>query len=575
MLGTDPLNPPPRLRLGMAQLNFTIGAFESNFRLVEHAVSQAHKHKVQLLVLSELATCGYPPRDLLEHSGFIDRNAQMLHRIAALSTSKLAIVCGYAERSGPSAVRPLYNAAALCHGGRVVHRAFKTLLPTYDVFDEDRYFEPAPPETIKPYRLFGVRLGITICEDIWTDDRLLPGRRYQTNPAERLVKDHKAELLINISASPFTLGKAAARRRLVGQIARELKTPLIYVNQVGANDELIFDGHSMAVNADGYTAGRARDFAEDFVVIDMDRTGKLWRVGESLAPPNAENGLEETRRALVLGVRDYLYKTGHRTAIVGLSGGIDSALTAAIAAEALGPEQVTGVAMPSRYSSQHSLDDAKALAQNLGIAYHVVPIEPVFQSFLTTMAPLFGNAPADVTEENLQARARGTILMALSNKTGALVLTTGNKSELAVGYCTLYGDMCGGLAVLSDLPKTLVYNLSHHINTLAVHQERVAPIPQSTLTKPPSAELRPDQLDQDTLPDYAVLDRILELHVEELRSVDQICRLEGFEPAVVRKIVGMLHRNEYKRRQAAPGLKITTKAFGVGRRFPVVARLEM
>ncbi len=565
----DPLARPPRLRIALAQINFTVGAFEGNLQLIEHAVERALKRGVQLLVLTELATCGYPPRDLLEQPDFVSENLRTLDRVARLSTDKLAIVCGYAERAHATASRPLYNAAAVCFGGKVRHRLFKSLLPNYDVFDEDRYFEPAPPELIKIIKLFNLKIGVTICEDIWGDELAGEGRCYPTRPARVLV-DKGAQLLINISASPFSLGKATQRRRLLAALATSHQVPIVYTNQVGANDGLIFDGLSMAINADGHTAARARDFAEDLLIVDMDWQGKLWQVGDP--PSNAENALEQTRRALVLGVRDYLYKTGHKSAIVGLSGGIDSALTATLAAEALGPENVLGVAMPSRYSSPDSLADAEALAANLGIHFRVASIEPMFQAFLDTTAPLFEGYGPDATEENLQARVRGTLLMALSNKYGALVLSTGNKSELAVGYCTLYGDMCGGLAVISDLPKTLVYALSRHINHMAEIHGLTPPIPQNTLNRPPSAELRPDQTDQDTLPSYDVLDRILELHVEALRTAEQISRSEGFDLDLVRRVIAMIHRNEHKRHQAAPGLKISAKAFGVGRRFPIVAR---
>ena len=567
----DPLTAPPKMRIAIAQLNFTIGAFESNLALIRHAAERARKKRVQLLVFSELAVCGYPPRDLLEHPDFVDQNLRTLDQVARLSDDRMAIICGFADRAThKGAVRPLHNAAAVCYSGAVRHRVHKTLLPTYDVFDEDRYFEPSLPASVKPIKIFGLKIGVTICEDIWTDGRLLPGRDTRQNPAESLIR-RGAGLLVNISASPFTLGQAAQRRQLVSDLAREHKVPVVYANQVGANDELIFDGHSMAVNADGTTAARARDFAEDFLLIDMDWKDRLWRVGTDDPPANAENPLEETRRALVLGVRDYLYKTNHKSALIGLSGGIDSALTATLAAEALGPENVLGVAMPSRHSPGHSLADAQALATNLGIHYRVVPIEPAFQVALDTLNPFFEGFEPDVTEENIQARIRGMLLMAMSNKYGSLVLTTGNKSELAVGYCTLYGDMCGGLAVISDLPKTLVYALSQHINQLARIHGLPPRIPENTLTKPPSAELRPDQTDLDTLPDYKTLDRILELHIEELRPADQICRLEGFAPALVEKILALVHRNEFKRRQAAPGLKITSKAFGVGRCFPIVA----
>jgi NAD+ synthetase len=548
------------LRLTLAQLNFTVGAFDANFERMRQAVAAAEQAGSDLVVFSELAATGYPPRDLLLHRRFVDANLQLLDRIAALSTGRLAILTGFVDRNPSSPGKELFNAAGLCRSGRVVERRYKSLLPTYDVFDEDRYFEPA--RDVAPVELNGVRLGITICEDVWNDKEMWPRQRYHRNPVEELVAAG-AELLINISASPFSLEKADVRRRLITRDAVAYGRYFFYLNQVGGNDELIFDGHSIGVAPDGRQILRGAEFDEDLITIDVPVGGDATVV-PTLRDVAATDDVR-AYRALVLGLRDYTTKCGFSRVVIGLSGGVDSAVTACLAADALGPDQVLGVAMPARYSSTHSVADAEALARALGIRYETIPIDPVFQAYLDTLAPVLGSSPVGPTEENLQARVRGATLMALSNKLGSLLLTTGNKSELAVGYCTLYGDMCGGLAVISDVPKLLVYRLAHHIN-----RDREI-IPVSTLTKPPSAELRPDQQDTDSLPPYDVLDPIITAYVEQHLDVDEISAL-GFDRSVVADVIRKIDGSEYKRRQAAPGLRISSKAFGVGRRYPVAAK---
>jgi NAD+ synthetase len=448
------------------------------------------------------------------------------------------------------------NSAALLQGGKVLAVRTKTLLPTYDVFDEDRYFEPATENT--PVG-FGVRsLGLTICEDIWNDDDFWPERRYRANPPADLAAAGAA-VIFNLSASPWTLGKTRTRFEMLRSLALKLRRPVVFCNQVGGNDELVFDGGSLVFNAAGELIAQARLFEEDLVFVDVDTAPAV----EFIEPWDEEL----LYRALVLGLRDYFQKCGFKTAVLGLSGGIDSALVACLAVAALGKENVHGISLPSQFSSQGSLDDARALAQNLGIRYDVVPIQPVFEACKAQLKPVFAGRPEDIAEENLQARTRGALLMALSNKFGSLLLTTGNKSELAVGYCTLYGDMNGGLAVISDVPKMMVYRLARWIN-----REREI-IPVASITKAPSAELRPNQTDQDSLPPYDVLDAILEAYVVQGKSAGEITA-GGFDEAAVRRVIRLIDLSEYKRRQAAPGLKVTTKAFGLGRRVPVAQRFR-
>ena len=497
------------VRLALAQLNFTVGAFEANFGRMRQAIVRARAAGADLVAFSELATTGYPPRDLLNHAGFVEANLDVLERVARLTDDRLGALVGFVDPNPASEGKRLFNAVALCHGGRVVGRRHKSLLPTYDVFDEDRYFEPAHEVGALAFK--GAQIGATICEDVWNYRDFWPRQLYHRDPVCELAQGG-VDLLVNISSSPFSVGKADVRGEMIRQEAVKHRRPFLDVNQVGGNDELVFDGRSLGCDAGRNLILRGGEFCEDFLVCEVEgpgagvpaesRRGGGAKAGAEadLIRPASASTVEQAYHALVLGLGDYVRKCGFTRVVLGLSGGIDSALTASLAAAALGPPNVLGVAMPSRYSSTHSLRDAEALAGNLGIDHRVIPIDDVFAAYLQTLEPVFDKRPADVTEENLQARIRGAILMALSNKFGYLVLSTGNKSELAVGYCTLYGDMCGGLAIISDVPKTFVYRLARYVNRNAVV------IPVSTLEKPPSAELRPGQKDSDSLPPYEVLD---------------------------------------------------------------------
>jgi len=570
------------VRIALGQINPTIGDFDGNLLAIEEALSAAEASAADLLVLPELAICGYPPKDLLERPQFLAASAESLRRLTARvgrAGARTAVIVGFPELLPDTPVgRRLANAAALIDDGRVVAIYRKALLPTYDVFDEWRYFEPGTEVQVADFR--GRRLGLSICEDIWNDVDFWPRRLYREDPIERLV-GAGADLIVNIAASPFTLEKRRLRPRMLAATARRWKVPLVFVNQVGGQDDLVFDGSSAVFGADGGVIAQARELASDLVLADLHaRTGEL-RDGHATLERAA---LE----ALVLGTRDYARRCGFSSALLGLSGGIDSALVACIAAQALGPENLLGVAMPSRYSSPSSEADARLLATSLGIAFQTVSIEPMFSAYLAQLSPLFARLDApdvpdapDLAAENLQARVRGAILMAISNRTGRLLLTTGNKSEIATGYCTLYGDMAGGLAVISDVPKTLVYRLARSINAGAPQREgqpdssrrpdtvwRAGVIPESTLSKPPSAELRPNQRDEDSLPPYDVLDAVLEAHLEQ--GLDRAALVKaGFSRAVVDDVVGRVRGSEYKRRQMSPGLKITGKAFGPGRRMPI------
>ncbi len=550
------------MKFALVQLNPTIGDVEGNLRRVLEAIARERARGTDVAVFPELTLIGYPPRDLLLRPALIEANLKALQEVAA-ACEGIAAVVGFAEPN-PLEGRPLYNAAAFLADRRVMQTFRKSLLPTYDVFDEDRYFEASHETRI--VQACGRKIGVSVCEDIWNDKTFWRRRRYAFDPVQAQV-DLGAEVLVNVSASPYHVGKENLRREMLANAARRHGRPVLYVNQVGGNDELVFDGGSLAIGPDGAVIARAAAFEEDAVQVDLAATGtaSLLVRGEVRAEPSGE--LEWVYRALVLGTRDYLRKCGFSGAVIGLSGGIDSALTTCIAVDALGAANVLGVAMPSRYSSEHSKTDAEAQARNLGIRFMTVPIEEPFSAFLRTLAEPFRGREADVTEENLQARIRGAILMALSNKFSMLVLSTGNKSELAVGYCTLYGDMCGGLDVLADVPKTMVYALSRWVN-----REREV-IPAGSITKPPSAELRPNQTDQDSLPPYEVLDGILRLYVEDEIAPSEIVA-RGFDAAVVARVVRMVDGAEFKRRQAAPGLRVTTRAFGVGRRIPIAQRFR-
>lgn len=543
------------MKVALAQVNTTVGDLTGNGKLILAAYHRLAKAGAELVVFPELVVTGYPPRDLLFKSRFVPDNLDVLAKIAAEVGSVPAVI-GFVEPNQSQQGRPFYNSAAWCENGKVLQVARKSLLPTYDVFDEDRYFEPADKVTCVTYR--GLRIGITICEDIWTDATLATAVRYPKNPL-RDFKIAGVDLLVNLSASPWHSGKDSSRRMIVHEAARAVGVPVVYVNAVGGNDELIFDGHSMVMSPEGRLLAGLKPFAEDERILDLEAGG-----GKT-DPQFERDRMADIHDALVLGLRDYAHKSGFKKALIGLSGGIDSALTAALAMEALGPENVIGVSLPSRISSDHSREDARQLAENLGIVYYSLPIGAVVDAAEESLKEIFHNRPKDVTEENIQARARGLLLMAISNKFGALLLTTGNKSEVAVGYCTLYGDMAGGLAVISDLAKTQVFALCRWMN-----REKTQ-IPWNTIHKPPSAELRPDQKDEDSLPPYEILDAILKMYVEEGRSSREIIE-SGFEEAVVRDVIRKVDLNEYKRKQAAPGLKITPLAFGIGRRIPIVQK---
>ena len=541
------------MRIALAQINTTVGDLAGNEAKIMEGARRAQAEKADVVLFPELTTTGYPPRDLLLKPDFIVKNLAVLHRLAAAS-AETALVVGFVGENRHRPGRDVTNAAALLHGGKIAATRVKTLLPTYDVFDEDRYFEPARENL--PVTIGSSACGLTICEDIWNDENFWSQRRYPADPVANLVSAGVG-CVLNISASPWHVGKEKLRYDMLASLAVKARRPVAFCNLVGGNDELLFDGGSMLFNANGQLIARAKSFAEDFVVADVE-------TGQPAPRPDASDE-ENVHDALVLGLRDYFQKCGFKSAVLGLSGGIDSAVVACLAVAALGPEHVHGIALPSQFSSQGSLDDAQLLAKHLGIRHDVIPIQPPFEAVRRQMEAVFRGRAEDTTEENIQARLRGVILMALSNKFGSLLLTTGNKSELAVGYCTLYGDMCGGLAVISDVPKTIVYRLAHWINRASEI------IPQSSLTKAPSAELRLNQTDQDSLPPYDILDAVLDHYVVQSRSMAEIIRL-GFEEKTVRQIIRLIDVNEYKRRQAAPGLKVTTKAFGVGRRFPIAQR---
>ena len=547
------------MKIALAQIDPTVGDFTGNLEKIIEASGRAAEQGARLTVFSELAICGYPPADFLEKPSFLARCRDAVDELAEATRGlSTAVLAGVALPASPDAGKPAVNAAVLLDKGSLLLEQHKRLLPFYDVFDEQRYFAPAKSQQV--VELDGVRLAITICEDAWNDKNFWPRRLYTVDPVEELMRQSPA-LHVNLSSSPFWHSKRAVRREMLAAIARRDGIPVLLCNQVGGNDSLVFDGSSLALNGRGELIAQAASFREDLVVLDPFTAPAI--------PAPEDDDTEAAYRALVLGTRDYIRKCGFRKALIGLSGGIDSALVAAVAAEALGAENVIGIGMPSPYSSSGSIDDSRRLAANLGIRFEVISIARLFEEFKVALAPLFAGAQADLTEENIQSRTRGVLLMALSNKFGALVLTTGNKSEMAVGYCTLYGDMVGALAVIGDLVKTRVYSVCYWLN----REKEI--IPAAILEKPPSAELRPDQRDTDSLPPYEILDPIVEAYVERYETPESIAAANGIPIELVQQVVRLIERSEYKRQQAAPVLKVTSKSFGMGRRFPIAVKVKV
>jgi NAD+ synthase (glutamine-hydrolysing) len=546
------------MRIALGQINPTVGDLSGNLALMVRFATDAAARNAELIVFPELSLTGYPPRDLVEKPGFIQRSEAAVEQLAdATRNLPLAIVAGYVGRSHKPTGKQATNSAAVIQCGKVLLRQTKILLPTYDVFDEARNFVAADTQTLWETR--HENIALTICEDAWNDKQFWPHRMYGRDPVNELI-ERGANMIVSINGSPFHIGKRELREEMFRAMVRRHNVPAIVVNQVGGNDQIVFDGSSFAMDAAGNVIASAASFREDLVLVDT-ATG----IGDRRA--DVPDECESVYEALVVGTRDYIRKCGFDRVLLGLSGGIDSSLTAVIAVDAVGRENVRGIGMPGPYSSDHSVTDARLLAERLGIRFDVIPITPAYDEMVRTLGPVFEGHSPDVTEENMQARLRGLTLMSLSNKFGALVLTTGNKSELAVGYCTLYGDMCGGLAVISDLPKTMVYSLSHIANGRHNHA-----IPDSVFAKPPSAELRPDQKDSDSLPPYEILDGILRLYIEDSRGIREIAAELSLPLELVRDVVKKVDRNEYKRQQAAPGLKVTSKAFGIGRRLPIAQR---
>ena len=546
------------MKIALGQINPTVGDFAGNAAKIIQFSRRAQADGAGLILFPELSVCGYPPRDLVERPSFVAHNRETLDRIA-METHGIAVICGVVTPADSETGKAVRNSAALLMDGKVAFVQSKMLLPTYDVFDEMRNFAPAKAQEL--FSFCGNRMALTICEDAWNDKQFWLKRLYPLDPIDALIRAG-GNFVLNISASPFWIGKRQLRRDMLASIARQHKVPVVMVNQVGGNDSLVFDGSSLVLNSEGAVIAQGRSFEEDLITFDSKTlTGEMH---EQVAGDEAS-----VYGALVLGTRDYIQKCGFQKAIIGLSGGIDSALTATIAADAVGPENVIGVGMPGPYSSQGSIDDARTLAKNLGIRFELLSINQAYEAYRETLRNVFRGYKEDVTEENLQSRARGMILMALSNKFGAIVLSTGNKSELGVGYCTLYGDMVGGLAVISDVPKTLVYRVSEYVNS------RREVIPRATLEKPPSAELRANQKDSDSLPPYDILDAVLEDYVEDSHPAERIAAERDIDIEVVRRVIRLVDRAEYKRQQAAPGLKISPKAFGYGRRFPIAAKSEV
>jgi len=546
------------VHIALGQINPIVGDFAGNSAKIIDYARRAKSQGAGLILFPELSICGYPPRDLVERTSFVSHNRDAAEHIAS-ETQGIAVICGLVTPAHVEAGKSVMNSAALLLDGKIKFVQSKMLLPTYDVFDEVRNFAPARSQVLFPF--CGKQMALTICEDAWNDKDFWNRRLYSVDPVESLIRSG-GNFVLNISASPFWAGKRELRRDMLATIARNDHVPVVFVNQVGGNDSLVFDGSSMVFDREGKVVAQGKSFEEDLVLFDSDTlVGEMHQQIEGDDP--------SIYAALVLGTRDYVRKCGFKQVIIGLSGGIDSALTAVIAVDAIGGENVIGVGMPGPYSSEGSISDARELAKNLGIRFEILKIGDIFEDYKSTLRDVFKGYPEDVTEENIQSRIRGSLLMALSNKFGALVLSTGNKSEMGVGYCTLYGDMAGGLAVINDVPKTLVYRLSHYANS------RKPVIPKATLEKPPSAELRADQKDTDSLPPYEVLDAILEDYVEDSRSAEEISRSRGIDLNLVKDVIRMVERNEYKRQQAAPGIKISPKAFGYGRRFPIAAKTDL
>ena len=552
------------MKIALAQINPIVGDFEYNLKKILENINRAEKEGAELVIFSELALCGYPPKDLLLKKQFIEDNKKYLNRLATSIKKGIAVVVGFVEENKDKG-RPLFDSLALINDGSIICTRQKTLLPTYDVFDEDRYFEPA--KEIKSADVLGKKIGLSVCEDIWENDLAWTKPRYHIDPIGELVKS-KIDFLINSSASPYYIGKPKLRESIIKNCAKKYKTPIFYINQVGGNDELIFDGNSCVVDKEGNVCLKLKSFEEDLKVTELNTNNQIVasRDTPTTVPHNTDS--EELLQAMICGLNDYVTKCGFKKVIIGLSGGIDSALVATIASLALGKENVTCIFMPSRYTSKESEDDAKKLISNLGIELKSISIEEPFQTFLNLLLPLWQSKDSSLAQENIQARIRGVILMALSNQSKALLLSTGNKSELATGYCTLYGDMCGGLAVISDLPKSIIYNLAKHLN-----QKFNKIIPENIITKAPTAELKPNQKDQDTLPPYDLLDKILNLYVEEHMPLNEIVK-SGVSKEIAQRVCNMIDSSEYKRQQAAPGLKLTSTSFGYGWRMPIAQRYK-
>ena len=545
------------MKIAIAQINPVIGDFKHNSGKIKYYADKARALSCDLVVFSELTVSGYPPRDLLEKDDFVDANIECLNGLVS-SISGIGVICGFVDKNPDDEGNRLYNSAVLFENGKILHKVNKRLLPTYDVFDERRYFESG--SKVESFSYKGCRIGLTICEDVWNDKDIIKKRIYHLDPVSLMIEDG-ADLIINISASPFHVGKREFRWDMLGSIAKKYDVPLVFANQLGGNDSVLFDGISAAFNRKGKMTVRAKDFEEDLVVFNLKRSEPDEQNLHAVAGQDTESIL----KALIMGTHDYVTKCSFKKVVVGLSGGIDSALTAYIATMAMGKENVSTVFMPSQYTSKDNYEDTKKLAENLGIGLVTIPIDGMFEEFLKYTSPSFNKSKPGIVEQNIQARIRGTILMAMSNREGSILLSTGNKSELAVGYCTLYGDMNGGLAVISDVPKTVVYDLARFINTEKEY------IPSRIITKAPSAELKPGQTDQDDLPPYDILDSILKGYIEDFKSADELVKM-GFNRALVEDVISRVDWNEYKRYQAAPGLKVTSKAFGYGRRYPLAQR---